>query len=72
MENVSHEIEAVVEPSFGVLSSCDLGTLFRGDLPHAKLVEITDAGHAMMYEYPLQLANRVDAFIQGRSPTPNA
>jgi pimeloyl-ACP methyl ester carboxylesterase len=32
-------------------------------LPHATLVEVDGAGHAMMYQYPRQLAERIGAFI---------
>ena len=42
-------------------------------VPHATLLEIKDAGHAMMYQYPRQLADRIDAFIQsGHLPKPDA
>jgi pimeloyl-ACP methyl ester carboxylesterase len=37
-------------------------------LPHATLVEVKDAGHAMMYQFPRQLAHRIDAFIQDTHP----
>jgi pimeloyl-ACP methyl ester carboxylesterase len=33
-------------------------------LPHATLVEVDAAGHAMMYQYPRQLAQRTNAFIE--------
>jgi pimeloyl-ACP methyl ester carboxylesterase len=32
-------------------------------LPDATLVEVTGGGHAMMYQYPRELARRIDAFI---------
>jgi pimeloyl-ACP methyl ester carboxylesterase len=32
-------------------------------LPHATLVEVEAGGHAMMYQYPGQLARRIDEFI---------
>jgi pimeloyl-ACP methyl ester carboxylesterase len=33
------------------------------DIPHATLVEVDAVGHAMMYQYPRQLASRISAFI---------
>jgi pimeloyl-ACP methyl ester carboxylesterase len=32
-------------------------------LPNATLVEVKSGGHAMMYQYPQQLAERIDGFI---------
>ena len=32
-------------------------------LPYATLVEVNNGGHAMMYQYPYQLAGRIDTFI---------
>jgi pimeloyl-ACP methyl ester carboxylesterase len=32
-------------------------------LPHATLVEVDAGGHAMMYQYPRQLAHRINEFI---------
>ncbi|RFU48285.1 alpha/beta fold hydrolase [Paraburkholderia sp. DHOC27] len=37
-------------------------------VPQATLVEVKDAGHAMMYQYPRQLAARIDTFIEGTPP----
>jgi pimeloyl-ACP methyl ester carboxylesterase len=37
-------------------------------LPHASLLEVKDAGHAMMYQYPRQLADRIDTFIENAHP----
>jgi pimeloyl-ACP methyl ester carboxylesterase len=36
--------------------------------PNATMVEVSDAGHAMMYQYPRQLAARIDAFIDSSAP----
>lgn len=39
-------------------------------LPNATVVEVKDAGHAMMYQYPRQLAQRINAFIAAGSHRP--
>lgn len=41
-------------------------------LPNATVVEVKDAGHAMMYPYPRQLAQRINAFIAAGSHDPAA
>jgi pimeloyl-ACP methyl ester carboxylesterase len=33
-------------------------------VPHATVLEVQDGGHAMMYQYPRQLADRIDAFTE--------
>ncbi|GLQ51813.1 alpha/beta fold hydrolase [Dyella flava] len=37
--------------------------LLSRSLPHAELVEVASGGHAMMYQYPYRLADRISAFI---------
>lgn len=37
--------------------------VLRHILPDATLVEVGDGGHAMMYQYPRQLADRIDKFV---------
>lgn len=39
--------------------------MLKSVLPHATLTEIDRAGHAMMYQYPCQLAQHIEEFIQG-------
>lgn len=36
-------------------------------LPDATLVEVQDGGHAMMYQFPRRLAERIDAFVGASS-----
>lgn len=45
-----------------VLSPQNARVLWRS-LPKATLVEVASGGHAMMYQYPRALADRIDAFI---------
>jgi pimeloyl-ACP methyl ester carboxylesterase len=38
-------------------------------IPHAKLVEVKEGGHAMMYQYPKALADEINTFIGNESPS---
>ncbi|WP_277184521.1 alpha/beta fold hydrolase [Caballeronia sp. BR00000012568055] len=33
-------------------------------IPRARLITVDDAGHALMYQYPIELARHIDAFVR--------
>jgi pimeloyl-ACP methyl ester carboxylesterase len=68
-DHAFYRLGRVTAPAL-ILTGTDDGVLWPRNsvllshaLPNANLVEVKAGGHAMMYQYPRQLADRINAFI---------
>jgi pimeloyl-ACP methyl ester carboxylesterase len=72
--NAAHSLRQLSIPTLLIAAQDDKvlpsfnAEMLKDAIPHAQLVMVRSAGHAMMYQYPRQLADAIDSFILKNDP----